>query len=67
MEAKTLRLEILVAESNPFPEDIKFENLMEGMKGGKYKYTYSAKGPERDILLSVLENKKMKPYEDDLK
>ena len=39
---------------------------MDGIKNGIYKFTYSARRSEQEIL-SIIERKKVKLFEDDLK
>ena len=65
IEAKTLGLHIYAAESRPFPKQITYEGLVEGIKTGCFKFIFSAKRTEQEIL-NLIEKKKVKIFEDDL-
>ena len=66
IEGKTLGLQIITAESRPFPKQVTYEMIMERIKAGDYKFTYTAKKTDQEIL-QMIEKKKVKIFEDDLK
>ena len=43
IEAKSLRLKIYAAESNKFTLKMTYEEIIEGIKAGRYKMTYTEK------------------------
>ena len=54
MDAKGLGVKIHVAETTSFPEKITFEEIVEGIKTGKYKITYVEKKTESDITAMLV-------------
>ena len=61
IDAKALGLQIFTAESLPFPRQVTYEMLMEGIKAGNYKYIFSAKKTDQEIL-QMIEKKKVKIF-----
>ena len=50
VEAADLGLKIYAAAANKFPEQMTYEEIVEGAKKGKYKITYTVKKTESEII-----------------
>ena len=65
IDAKKLGLKIYTSETNRFTKPTTYEDIIEGIKKGKHKITYTDKRSENEIL-SLIEKRKLKIEEDDL-
>ena len=66
MDAKTLGLKIYTAETTGFLEKVTFEDIVEGLKRGRYKMTYIEKKTNNEII-SMLIKRMIKITQDELK
>ena len=66
VEAADLGLKIHTAASNKFPEQVTYEEIVEGAKKGKYKITYTVKKTESEII-GMMVKKGIKITENELK
>ena len=66
VEAADIGLKIYSAATNKFPEQITYEEIVEGAKKGKYKITYTVKKTESEII-GMLVKKTIKISENELK
>ena len=58
-----LGLKIYAAESTKFTQKMTYEDVLEGIRAGKYKMTYTEKRTESEII-SLIENKKIRINEE---
>ena len=65
IDAKNLGLKIYASESFRFPKKITYDEIVDGVKRGKYKITYTDKRSETEII-ALMEKGKMKIDDDDL-
>ena len=65
IEAKNLGLKIFASESFRFSKKVTYEEIVDGVKRGKYKITYTDKRTETEII-TLMEKGKMKIEDDDL-
>ena len=64
--ASNMGLKIHAGESNKFPQKVTYEEIIEGVKRGRYKITYTDKRTETEIL-ALLEKQKIKLSNEDFK
>ena len=65
IDSKKLGLKIYSSEINKFTKETTYEDILEGIKKGKHKITYTDKRSESEII-SLTEKRKLKCEEDDL-
>ena len=66
VEARELGLKMYAAAGNTFPEQITYEEIVEGAKKGKYNITYTVKKTESEII-GMIVKKNIKITENELK
>ena len=65
IEAKNLGLKVYSNESFRFPKKSTYEEIVDGVKRGKYKITYTDKRSETEII-AMMEKGKLKFEDEDL-
>ena len=61
IDSKEIGLQIFAPETKPFPKQLTYENITEGIRAGNFKFSFTAKKTEEEVL-NLIEKKRIKIF-----